>query len=82
MTFGYHPVGAPTCLRKQEVGKSSRTSTGCTSVDIGGNAHLELVDIFCYLGDMYITLHFVSSDFYTADVFYYSLLYILCSRYI
>jgi len=21
MTFGYHPVGTPTCLRKQEVGK-------------------------------------------------------------
>ena len=23
VTFGYHPVGAPTCLRKQEVGKPS-----------------------------------------------------------
>jgi len=23
MTFGYHPMGAPTCLRKQEVGKPS-----------------------------------------------------------
>jgi len=23
MTFGYHPVGAATCLRKQEVGKSA-----------------------------------------------------------
>ena len=23
MTFGYHPVGAPTCLRKQKVGKPS-----------------------------------------------------------
>ena len=23
MTFGYHPVGTPTCLRKQEVGKPS-----------------------------------------------------------
>jgi len=22
-TFGYHPVGAPTCLHKQEVGKPS-----------------------------------------------------------
>jgi len=21
MTFGYHPVGAPTCLRKQDMGK-------------------------------------------------------------
>jgi len=27
-------------------------STGCTSVDIGVNANLELVDKFCYLGDM------------------------------
>jgi len=29
------------------------TGTGCTSVDIGGNANLELVDKFCYLGDMF-----------------------------
>ena len=35
-----------------------------------------------FLDTVYITLHFVSSDFYTADVFYHSLLYILCSRYI
>ena len=28
------------------------TSTGCTSVDTGDNANLELVDKFCYLGDM------------------------------
>jgi len=28
------------------------TSTGCTSVDIGGDANLELVDKFCYLDDM------------------------------
>ena len=28
------------------------TGTGCTSVDIGVNAYLELVDKFCYLGDM------------------------------
>jgi len=28
------------------------TSTGCTSVDIGVNANLELVHKFCYLGDM------------------------------
>jgi len=28
------------------------TGTGCTSVDIGVNANLELVDKFCYLGDM------------------------------
>jgi len=27
------------------------TGTGCTSVDIGFNANLELVDKFCYLGD-------------------------------
>jgi len=26
--------------------------TGCTSVDIGVNTNLELVDKFCYLGDM------------------------------
>ena len=26
--------------------------TGCTSVDIGVNANLELLDKFCYLGDM------------------------------
>jgi len=25
---------------------------GCTSVDIGVNANLELEDTFCYLGDM------------------------------
>jgi len=28
------------------------TSTGRTSVDIGVSANLELVDKFCYLGDM------------------------------
>ena len=28
------------------------TSAGCTSVDIGVSAKLELVDKFCYLGDM------------------------------
>jgi len=28
------------------------TGAGCTSVDIGINANLELVDKFCYLGDM------------------------------
>jgi len=28
------------------------TGTGCTSVDIGDNANLELVDKFCYLCDM------------------------------
>jgi len=28
------------------------TGTGCTNVDIGVNAVLELVDKFCYLGDM------------------------------
>jgi len=28
------------------------TGTGCTSVDIGGDANLELVKKFCYLGDM------------------------------
>jgi len=28
------------------------TGTGCTSVDIGGDANLELVDKFCYLGNM------------------------------
>ena len=28
------------------------TGTGCTSVDFGGDANLELVDKFCYLGDM------------------------------
>ena len=29
-------------------------STGHTSVDIGANANLEVVDKFCYLGDMLI----------------------------
>jgi len=29
------------------------SGTGCTSVDIGVNANLELVDKFCYLGDMF-----------------------------
>jgi len=28
------------------------TGTGCTSVAIGVNANLELVDKFCYLGDI------------------------------
>jgi len=28
------------------------TGTGCTSIDIGVNAYLELVDKFCYLVDM------------------------------
>jgi len=28
------------------------TSTGRTSVDISASANLELVDMFCYLGDM------------------------------
>ena len=28
------------------------TSTGHKSIDIGVNANLELVDKFCYLGDM------------------------------
>jgi len=28
------------------------TGTGCTSVDIGDNANLKLVDKFCYLGEM------------------------------
>ena len=28
------------------------TNTGCTSVDIGASGNLELVDKFCYLGDM------------------------------
>jgi len=28
------------------------TGTECTSVDIGVNANLELVDKFCYLGNM------------------------------
>ena len=28
------------------------TGTGRTSVDVGGGANLELVDKFCYLGDM------------------------------
>ena len=28
------------------------TDTGRTSVDIGVNANLDLVDKFCYLGDM------------------------------
>jgi len=28
------------------------TSTGCTSVDIGVNTNLELVDKFCYIGDI------------------------------
>jgi len=29
------------------------TGTGRTSVDIGGDANLELVDKFCYLGNMW-----------------------------
>jgi len=28
------------------------TNTGCTSVDVGVIANLELADKFCYLGDM------------------------------
>ena len=37
-------------LLEQEI--VSGSGTGCTSVDIGVNANLELVDKFCYLGDM------------------------------
>ena len=33
-------------------GMNPVTGTGCTSVDIGVNANLQLVDKFCYLGDM------------------------------
>ena len=33
------------------------TSAGRTSVDIGASAKLELVDKFCYLGDMHQHLH-------------------------
>ena len=29
------------------------TVTGCTSADIGVGANLELVNKFCYLGDMF-----------------------------
>jgi len=29
------------------------TGTSCTSVNIGASANLELVDKFCYLGDMW-----------------------------
>jgi len=28
------------------------SDTGCTNIDIGVNANLELMDEFCYLGDM------------------------------
>jgi len=38
------------------------TSTGCTSVDIGCDANLELVDKFCYLGDMLIAECTVDGD--------------------
>jgi len=31
---------------------NSVTSTGHSSADIGASANLELVDKFCYLGDM------------------------------
>jgi len=32
-------------------------STGCTSVDIGASVNLEVVDKFCYLGDMLSDMH-------------------------
>jgi len=32
--------------------RESSNGTGRTSVDIGGDANLELVDNFCYIGDM------------------------------
>jgi len=32
--------------------ESSNIGIGCTSVNIGDNANLELVDKYCYLGDM------------------------------
>jgi len=38
--------------------------TGCTSVDIGVNANLELVNRFCYLGDM------LSVDVFCEPFFY------------
>jgi len=41
VTFGYHPMGAPTCLCKQEVGKPSWTAAqpcvrvqGCANDDL------------------------------------------------
>ena len=37
------------------------TSAGSTSVDIGASAKLELVDKFCYLGDMLSGLHMAFS---------------------
>jgi len=37
------------------------TGTGCTSVDIGDNTNLELVDTFCYLGDMNFPPHLFSA---------------------
>ena len=36
--------------------KNPVTSTGCTSVDIGVNANLEVVDKFCHLADM-LSMH-------------------------
>ena len=38
------------------------TSTAHTSVDIGGDANLELVDKFCYLGDMLSVCLLYTSD--------------------
>ena len=43
MIVGYHPVGTPTCLRKQEVGKPSQNAAqlelcakaqGCVNYDL------------------------------------------------
>jgi len=39
-------------LRESSNANGRFAGTGCTSVDIGVNANLELVDKFCYLGDM------------------------------
>jgi len=42
-------INLPLCLCTQQ---NPVTSAGRTSVDIGASAKLELVDKFCYLGDM------------------------------
>jgi len=39
------------------------TGTGRTSIDVGGDANLELVDKFCYLGDMEMLMQRWTQEF-------------------
>ena len=54
MPTSHHSVFYGTFLPPNQQHQSTEgiTGTGCTSVDIGVNANVELVDKFCYVGDI------------------------------